>query len=41
MPVTIERDGPITTFVRDRREARNAMDPADQGDRVKRSVTKG
>lgn len=29
MSVTIEREGPITTIVRDRREARNAMDPAD------------
>jgi enoyl-CoA hydratase/carnithine racemase len=29
MSVTIERDGAITTIVRDRREARNAMDPAD------------
>ena len=29
MSVTIERDGPITIIVRDRREARNAMDPAD------------
>jgi enoyl-CoA hydratase len=28
MSVKIERDGPITTIVRDRPEARNAMDPA-------------
>jgi enoyl-CoA hydratase len=28
MSLIVERDGPITTFVRDRREARNAMDPA-------------
>jgi enoyl-CoA hydratase len=28
MPLNIERDGPITTIVRDRPEARNAMDPA-------------
>jgi enoyl-CoA hydratase len=28
MTLSILRDGPITTFVRDRREARNAMDPA-------------
>jgi len=28
MTLTIERDGPVTTLIRDRREARNAMDPA-------------
>jgi enoyl-CoA hydratase len=28
MTLTIERDGPITTFIRNRPEARNAMDPA-------------
>jgi enoyl-CoA hydratase len=28
MTLTIERDGPVTTFVRSRTEARNAMDPA-------------
>jgi enoyl-CoA hydratase len=28
MTLTVERDGPVTTLVRDRREARNAMDPA-------------
>jgi enoyl-CoA hydratase len=28
MSLSVERDGPITTFVRDRPEARNAMDPA-------------
>src|SRR5947199_4596819 len=28
MTLTVERDGPITTLIRDRREARNAMDPA-------------
>lgn len=28
MSLFVERDGPITTIVRDRREARNAMDPA-------------
>ncbi len=28
MSVTIERDGPITTIVHNRPEARNAMDPA-------------
>ena len=28
MSLTIERDGPVTTFIRDRAEARNAMDPA-------------
>lgn len=27
MTLSIERDGPVTTLVRDRREARNAMDP--------------
>lgn len=27
MSLMIERDGPVTTFIRDRREARNAMDP--------------
>lgn len=27
MTMRIERDGPVTTIVRDRREARNAMDP--------------
>src|SRR5437764_4716263 len=27
MTLTIERDGPVTTLIRDRREARNAMDP--------------
>jgi len=27
MTLTVERDGPVTTFIRDRREARNAMDP--------------
>ena len=26
--LTIERDGPVTTFIRNRAEARNAMDPA-------------
>src|SRR5438270_3563192 len=28
MTTTIERDGPVTTLVRERIEARNAMDPA-------------
>ncbi len=28
MTLTIERDGPVTTFNRDRSQARNAMDPA-------------
>ncbi|MEA2927727.1 MAG: enoyl-CoA hydratase [Hyphomicrobiales bacterium] len=28
MSLTIERDGPVTTFIRSRTEARNAMDPA-------------
>ena len=28
MTLTVERDGPVTTFVRNRTEARNAMDPA-------------
>lgn len=28
MTMRIERDGPVTTIIRDRREARNAMDPA-------------
>jgi enoyl-CoA hydratase len=28
MTLTIERDGPVTTFIRSRTEARNAMDPA-------------
>jgi enoyl-CoA hydratase/carnithine racemase len=28
MTLTIERDGPVTTLIRDRRAARNAMDPA-------------
>jgi enoyl-CoA hydratase len=28
MTLSIERDGPVTTLIRDRREARNAMDPA-------------
>jgi len=28
MTLTVERDGPVTTLIRDRREARNAMDPA-------------
>ena len=28
MTLHIERDGPVTTLIRDRREARNAMDPA-------------
>src|ERR1051326_3001374 len=28
MTTTIERDGPVTTIVRSRIEARNAMDPA-------------
>ena len=28
MALTVERDGPVTTLIRDRREARNAMDPA-------------
>jgi enoyl-CoA hydratase len=28
MSLTVERDGPVTTLIRDRREARNAMDPA-------------
>jgi enoyl-CoA hydratase len=28
MTLTTERDGPVTTLIRDRREARNAMDPA-------------
>lgn len=28
MTLSIRRDGPVTTFIRDRREARNAMDPA-------------
>jgi len=28
MTLTIERDGPVTTFIRDRSQARNAMDPA-------------
>jgi enoyl-CoA hydratase len=28
MTLTIERDGPVTTFIRNRPEARNAMDPA-------------
>jgi enoyl-CoA hydratase len=28
MALTIERDGSVTTLIRDRREARNAMDPA-------------
>jgi enoyl-CoA hydratase len=28
MTLSIERDGPVTTFIRDRRAARNAMDPA-------------
>ena len=28
MSLTIERDGPVTTFIRRRTEARNAMDPA-------------
>jgi len=28
MSVIVERDGPVTTIVRDRRAARNAMDPA-------------
>jgi enoyl-CoA hydratase len=28
MTLTVERDGPVTTFIRHRAEARNAMDPA-------------
>lgn len=28
MTLSIERDGPVTTLIRDRREVRNAMDPA-------------
>ena len=28
MTLTIQRDGPVTTLIQDRREARNAMDPA-------------
>jgi enoyl-CoA hydratase len=28
MTLSIERDGPVTPLIRDRREARNAMDPA-------------
>jgi enoyl-CoA hydratase len=28
MTLTVERDGPVTTFIRSRSEARNAMDPA-------------
>lgn len=28
MTLAIERNGPVTTFIRDRHEARNAMDPA-------------
>jgi enoyl-CoA hydratase len=28
MTLTIERDGPVTTFIRSRTQARNAMDPA-------------
>ena len=28
MTLMVERDGPVTTLIRDRREARNAMDPA-------------
>jgi enoyl-CoA hydratase/carnithine racemase len=28
MTLAVERDGPVTTLIRDRREARNAMDPA-------------
>ena len=28
MTLTIERDGPVTTLIRDRHAARNAMDPA-------------
>ena len=28
MTLSVERDGPVTTLIRDRREARNAMDPA-------------
>ena len=28
MTLTVERDGPVTTIVRSRIEARNAMDPA-------------
>ena len=30
MSLTIERDGPITTVIRDRREVRNARDPASE-----------
>ena len=28
MTLSVERDGPVTTFIRSRIEARNAMDPA-------------
>ena len=28
MTLTVERDGPVTTLIRSRVEARNAMDPA-------------
>ncbi len=28
MTLTVERDGPVTTLIRSRIEARNAMDPA-------------
>lgn len=39
MTLSVERDGPVTTLIRDRREARNAMDPASAEDLVEKLLT--